>query len=757
MALVCLPKAAVEKLKASALKGNIDIDALYNMSSKERNEFFTKYTDKDLGTFINTEFEKAMISKQQDSLAKWAKSVFSPEAKNGPVYKSVLDKIKDLDKLGVLNPESEKAFLEDLVTDKLGIRVHPEEVRNIAERASKIDAAQEKLGENLGNPSKAKDNIEYFTAKKEMDDYLQSLAPSSKLQVLTGTIGRGMMLASIKSPLLNIGSNIEVGATEAIARRIASGQLKGADNNLARDYMKMVNEIYKKTGYDLSRMTDINDSGASGERVLGESVHSQGPGGIRKTGQVVEDIVFKNLMGAPDVAFGAAHFADSANLMSLKIAKGSDMSAKDIMADAMRIKPQTTEGELVRNQAILDAETATWTNKSWASSVSQGLRRVFNDVSGDVRLGDYLFPFVKTPANVISTGLDYAGMGIPKALVKTVQAIHKGDLGERAYLQAAARDITRAGLGLTGALAIATAIGPDNFVGAYDPSRAQYEQLRDSNTNSVRIGNKWLSLDWFGPLSTPITSILYAKKYGTHGGNLEKAWQYGQGLRSSAENLPGIKDIMDYGKSRAYNTSQTGAEAAAAASNSAESQLYSRLVPSIFSDIATATDSKQRETSKGVNALKNKIPVLREQVPAKKDIFGKDVKGEPGAQTLLFGARVKTAKDTAITKEIGRLSQATDKPINFTDWSKSSSQALMQFKQKVGDTEFEKAQTKYGQNLEKRLSNIINNNKYKHLSDGDKLKVILAADTNAQKDILKEYNFKSAKVKSNRSLLGAFK
>ena len=128
----CIPKNLIEKLKASALKGEVDIQKLYDMNSAERRDFFTKHTDAKLGKLINTEFEKAMISKQQNAILSWAKSVFKPEAKNQAVYKNVLDKINSLDELGVLNPATEKAFLEDLVSDKLGVNVTPEQVKVIS-------------------------------------------------------------------------------------------------------------------------------------------------------------------------------------------------------------------------------------------------------------------------------------------------------------------------------------------------------------------------------------------------------------------------------------------------------------------------------------------------------------------------------------------------------------------------------------------------------------------------------------------------
>ena len=554
MALFCIPKNLVEKLKASALKGEVDIKKLYEMSSEERRTFFAGHTDEALGKFINTEFEKAMVSKQKTAITDWAKSIFKPEEKTKPVYKNVLDKIAALDELGALNPRTERAFMEDLVSDKLGVSVSPEEVRFISEKAKRIDDAQVKLGKDLGNPNREAENINFFKAKKEMDDYLLNLTPSSKTKVVTGTIGRGMMLFSVKSPLLNIGSNIEIGFMEALSRRITEGRLKGANNNVAVDFVKMANRIYQKTGYDISRMESIKDSGASGARVLGDTVHTQGPGAVRKVGRIVEDIVFKQLMGAPDVAFSSAHFADSVNINSLKMAKGDSAKATEMMVDAMRIEPQTPQGELLRTQGILDAQKATWTDKSWASKVSEGIRKILNEVSGDVRAGDYLLPFVKTNANVIATGMDYAGMGIPKALVKTVKAMRSGELGSKEYFQSITRDLVRSGLGLVGAVAITSQLNDDDFVGAYDPARAQIEGLRNSNYNAIRVGGKWISTAWLGPLMIPVNGIMYARKNGKTGA--EKTFQYGRGVVSSALEIPGVSDIYDTATTQAYKKDQ---------------------------------------------------------------------------------------------------------------------------------------------------------------------------------------------------------
>lgn len=754
MALFCIPKNLITKLKDSALRGEVDISKLYEMSSKDRREFFTKHTDAELGKFLNTKFEQAVISKQKGTMLDWAKSTFTPEAQSKPVYKNILDKIDSLDELGILTPKTQDAFLEDLVSDKLGITVTPEQTKIISERAKEIDTAQKALGKDLGNPEKSEENLNFFKAKKQMDDYLNSLTPASRARVLTSTIGRGMMLASVKSPILNVGSNMELALTESIARRVAEGTIKTTDNKLATDYIKFVNKIYQETGYDVSRMHDLRDSGVSGGRVLGEKTHAQGEGSIRKVGRFFEDTVFKQLMGAPDAAFAAAHFADSANISSLKMAKGDKAKAREIMQDAMRIEPQTPEGEVLRAQSILDAETATWTNTTWASKVSEGIRKIINDTSGDARLGDLLLPFIKTPANVIATGIDYAGGGIPKALIETVKTIRAGEsLRSKEYMQKVSRGLVRSGLGITAALVIASQLNDDDFVGAYDPARAQIEGLRNSTENSFRVGGKWISTNWLGPLAVPFTAMMYARKYGKAGGK-EKAYQYVTGVANSAKEIPGIKDIFDYTKSNAYKKDQTLQEMTGETANYLAEQVFNRIVPSIISDTANATDTYSRQTAGSThgipNTLVNKIPGARETLPIKKDIFGKEVIGEPAWSDIIFGSRVKTNKENGLIGEINTVSNNADKAINFTDWNKSSSKTLKQFKDKVGADKFDQAISDYGQELEKQLTDVFKSPKYKKLSDDDKARVIAEQDADAQEKIFKKYHFKYKQDKSKK-------
>ena len=114
---------------------------------------------------------------------------------------------------------------------------------------------------------------------------------------------------------------------------------------------------------------------------------------------------------------------------------------------------------------------------------------------------------------------------------------------------------------------------------------------------------------------------------------------------------------------------------------------------------------------------------------------------EPAWSIIIFGARVKTDKENNIIKEINRVSIDNDKTIAFTDWDKSSSKTLAQFKEAKGESTFNSAKEAYGQTLKTRHEELISSSEYKNMSSEDKLKEITSLDTKVINEIYKRYNF----------------
>ncbi len=744
MASFCIPKQISQKLKEAATRGEIKIAEIYKMTAAQREEFFAGYTDKRVAKGISDGFSRAIGSKQETALESWVKRTFGIKA----AQKNVLDKIKELSESGALTPENSDAFMQDLVAEKLGVTVSAEEAQKINELSEGLQEEFEKEPDKYGVPSK-----EYFKKRAAMDDYLQSLVPTPQLKVLTSTIGRGSLLFNIKSPIVNVIGNTVQAIGQSLERRIASGQYTGAvDESITKGYFNLANEIFKETGFDITRMFSYSE----GVKTLGEQIiHSQGKGVIRKVGRFYEDLVFKKMLGAPDVAFSAANFADSANLAATKFAeseglKGDEVKtrATEIFLDAASVTPNTLAGEAVRNQAMADALMATFQNESNYSSVALAIRGLFNTVSGDLRIGDQIMPFVKTPANVVGFSLDAGGLGAIKGLAKLPNAVSEFKTGNPAPMREVARDFTRTGLGMLIAFLISALIPPEDFVGRYPTTQKERELLTAKNVreNSIKIGGKWVSMDYFGFLGAPLVGFLYAKKYGD--GFLEDLFAYSGGVGLQSLNIPGFelaKDTISAIADLKPGEGQTPQEVASEALNDAVDFIRARTVPGIVFDLAKAFDTSEREVdyANPVQRVQSTIPFLRNQLPEKVDVFGTVLKAEPWYSTILFGSRVKSPRDTELIKEMDRLDSTNNLP-SLTRPEKTSERAKA-LKTQIGDEKFREAMGYFRENYKKDVTQLIKTGGYKRMDDEDKAAAIDAIKSDSLEKTLKRYHYKKPK------------
>lgn len=734
--MLCIPKELSKKLLSAAKAGDFTILQLTEMTSQQRNELFSKYVDKGTSQSINALFETALISQQKTALKNWAESVFGTKAKEGLKYKNVMAKINRLDELGVLNPSDADSFFQDLVAEQLGVTISAEEAQEISERAAKLEALSQVESDNeFGLP-----NIEYFKARREMYDYLNSLAPSSRLKILTSTVARGNMLFSIKSPTTNIIGNTVMGIQQALERRFSDMKLKGANGDFAMKYFKYANKVFKETGYDVTRMLHLDDT----QKTLGEeNLSSQGKGKIRKIGRFYEDFVFKKLMATPDVAFSAAHFGDSANIASTKIAekegfKGKEAKARalEIFKDATSLEPTTDEGKLVRAQAIADASYATYQNESYYSTLALTIRKILNTATGDLRMGDQLMPFVKTPANVIGAGVDASGVSAIRGLFNLKGALESAALGNREPLKEVVRDFVRSGLGISLAVILSAMFDPDDFIGEYPVSAKEQELLRLQNAtpNSLKIGGKWVSLDYFGAVAAPLVGLLYARKYGK--GIADGTYQYGKGVVVQSAKIPGFStlyDILKGVKEAVPDASDKSAgekakETFSGAATSLTDYISARAIPAIIYDTGKATDDVERkyDSKSPKEKIQAKLPFVRESLPVKKDAFGEEVKTESAVSVYLFGARVKSAKDTAVVNELERLQGAGNLPA-ITDVEKTSTRVKNfkdQMEAKGNTAKYDKAVDKFKADFARRIESLISGGQYKKADDEKKAKMI---------------------------------
>ena len=739
----CIPKNLVKRLKEAASRGELNIKDLYAMSSDARRAKFALYVDQTTAQGINAGFENAMASSQRTALSNWVNDTFVGKAKAKKT--DVIDKIVALKEKGLLNSTTETNFLGDLITDRLGVRVSRIEAAEIARRADILTKLYEQPRNKFGSPP-----TEYFVEKQKMEKYLQSLNPTHNIKVLTSVAGRGALLFSLKSPIVNIIGNTVQAIEQSMEKRIASGQYAGkVDKNVVKEYMKISKEIYNSGHFDLSRA----DSYSEGAKTLGEMItHSQGKGVARRLGRFYEDVVFNTLLGKPDVTFARALFVDSANLFATKIARSEGLTgdalkarATELFMDAATPGATTPEGMLIREEARADALFGTFQNDSTLSQVSLGIRQLINKASGDVTLGDQILPFVKTPANVVSMSLDAGGLGVVKGTWGLLRgAVTEFKQGNPAPMRNVSKNFVRAGMGMTIAFILSALVDPDDFVGMYptNPSEQELLKSKNGNGNMIRVGKKWVSLDYFGFLGGALVGFLYAKKYGK--GFLDTLYSYAAGVLIQTAQIPGIEETKGLTTSLLalrpdeYESFSTKTKKSLVGTLD---QIRARVVP-LSADLAKAFDTVEREVdpTSMTDKIKAVVPGLRNTLPAKTDVFGNIIKGEPWWSVVLFGARVKTAVQTEVTEEFTRLNDAGFLPT--LSRPEKTSTRVQELKVQVGDIQFAKAMESFRSDYYNRTIKEIRSSSYKRMTDEEKKSAIDSIKSDSLDRMLTRYHYR---------------
>lgn len=573
-----------------------------------------------------------------------------------------------------LNARNAKMYVREALDDIFGTTVSQEEANQIIGKIGEIEKSIVNTLDETGNPS-----VQTWQKINEMNNLVESLTPSPALQIATSIVGRGMMLSSVKSPVLNVVSNTENILTEMLIRRAVNSLEGGAsfsavDKNVEKDYLAYADDVYRASGYNVSTTEGLDAATVT----LGERrISTQGAGKFRAFARGVETGVFKYLMGYPDSRAKDFVFSDTAALEATTIAQNEGLSgemlskrATELYRDATRVAPLTEEGMLIREKAMIEANVATYTNDTAFSKFALGIRETLNKVTGNVRLGDQLMPFVKTPANVVALGMEYsigAAYLIPN-LTTVIRDVKAGKLSAKS--RTAIKAAVRNGLGVVLAMLIAMALDPDDYTPDYDALTMSERRLaleKNAVFNSIRIGDKYISLDYFGPLAVPLTAVLSARRRG------EVAWfGYAKGVASQLQKLPGLQEFSETVDAIGRATSNKPEKTVQNLNNALIDFVRARTIPSIVNDLAKSIDTYERETSAGTyDKAKASIPGIRESLPLKYTTTSKTPREtEPAWSTVLFGARVKTAASNRVIYEIDRLYKKGAKP-TITDVTRS--------------------------------------------------------------------------------------
>lgn len=454
-------------------------------------------------------------------------------------------------------------------------------------------------------------------------------------------------------------------------------------------------------------------------------------------------------------------YSNYAMVTTDQMQKGGIQAEAQRGIDALEAKGKVAKGAL-DGRAEETARERTFQNDSKLAQATSVVRRALNVFSikdkrgGSFGVGDLILPFTNVPGNIASAAIQYSPAGFINAGAEVVKVLNKAKAGTLTASEQA-KAVTDFGRAFNGTMGIAffavlAGAGIMNVAGDDDKDKEALEKSEGVSGTQLNLSalNRWIagestewrdgddlvSIGFLDPINAQMTyGALLADCYkdegltfaNVAGGNLESAFQ-------SVMDLPAMSQFQEIENSLKYSKADTtGGKLADATFRYGASQATS-FVPNIVSGVAQGVDGTVRDTYNGdtvwensLNAMKSKIPGLRETLPAALDNWGQEKKytgtaAENFLNATLNPGSVTKYRTSAVNQELYRLGENID--IKYPVKKAPNSGNRDGEKVSLDQGERRQYQMAYGQTAYDNIQKVIRSSVYKQSSDAEKAAAI---------------------------------
>lgn len=451
-----------------------------------------------------------------------------------------------------------------------------------------------------------------------------------------------------------------------------------------------------------------------------------------------EDILSRAVQGIGDLNSRALDYEDVIfNRAAYVDSFAQALQAKGVTAAEAHAGTRAADVEAARTYAIEEAQKATYRN---TTALSEALSQ-FGRYEGDnpvKRAGsfvaDALFPFRKTPANILTTGLDYSPIGLGKGIKEALFDVKSGKC-----TAADAVDSLASGLTGTGILALGAYLAAEGFFGATlhvragdDDKEEAFEKSMGKQDYAIQIGDKSYTLDWMTPAAMPLfagVAIMESVRKG--GGTFDALVDSLLGMQDvvlETSMLSSLNDLISYWS---YADNKVGYLLDRAASSYA-----GQYIPTIGSKAASVFDDTVRKSyvEKGTGQVASdvnyflqgaakKVPGARNQLQPMVDMWGNEVSNgsapERVFQSFLSPGFLKAQDNSPATQEIRRLAKATGDSTVYPAAAEKSYTVKGETRTMTGE-EYTRYAKAMGQTRKELVEAAVKLPAYKSMSDSEK-------------------------------------
>ena len=392
-----------------------------------------------------------------------------------------------------------------------------------------------------------------------------------------------------------------------------------------------------------------------------------------------EDVFSRAIQGLGDLNSRALDYEDVIfNKGAYVDSFAQALKAKGVTAAEAEAGTRAADVEAARAYAIQEAQKATYRNTTALSEALSKWGRY--DASGNIVergksfLVDALLPFRKTPANILTTGLDYSPVGLAKGVKEALLDVKSGKCTAADAVDSIASGLTGTGILTLGAYMVAQGIlGATLHVRAGDDDKEEdFEKAMGGQDYAIQIGDKSYTLDWALPAAMPLfagAAIMESvQKGGSSFDAVADALLGMQDVVLETSMLSSLNDLISYWS---YADNKVGYLIDRAVSSYA-----GQYIPTVGSKIASALDDTARKSyvEKGTGQLSSdvnyflqgaakKVPGVRNQLQPSIDLWGNEVSNgsapERVFQSFISPGYFKTQDNSPATQEVRRLAKAT--------------------------------------------------------------------------------------------------
>lgn len=392
-----------------------------------------------------------------------------------------------------------------------------------------------------------------------------------------------------------------------------------------------------------------------------------------------------------------------------------------------------------------EAMKATYKDDSWAVDMLRGIKGGIEKVPGVGKpLSQAVIPFLQAPGNIAARMVDYSPINATKGVIDIISgAANKSERAVRQGIDEAAKGLTGSGLILLGMKLREAGILTGDY--SEDKDQKNFEKQNGFIPWALHIGDKYFQYDWAQPFAEPLIvgSLLQEaisnsdqydsdilNHFGIEGSTAGTAIGLAkEGARASvnswfnASPLQGLAELMSGG----YN----GTDIAQNIFDAGVSDFAGAFIPSLVNATAKTMDTTQRQTydpsskfGTFLNQQQAKIPGLSDNLPAKYDAWGEEMKyadsqGEAFAQRFAIPGDYGTDSNDPIDIEINNLFNSTQDAAVFP-WTAANKVG----DRKLNNREVSNYQRDMGQRNRELVEAFMNSDVYQGMDDASKVEAL---------------------------------